>query len=103
MLAFGYWITRFDWSELFLLEDVNDKVAYFTTITWIMVEKYFPLTPIIITNADKALVTPGIKKIISQRQKAHKTKSYELRDSLSKKIKGKIKKAKVKYHERKKE
>ena len=102
ILAFGYWITRFDWSELFLLEDVNDKVAYFTTIMWIMVEKFFPLTPITVTNADKEWVTPSIKKLISQRQKAHKVKNYKLRDLLAKKIKIKIKKAKLKYHKKRK-
>ena len=53
IIQFGAWITTFDWSELVMLEDVNDKVAYFATITWIMVEKYFPLTPVIITNSDK--------------------------------------------------
>ena len=63
IIQFGAWITTFDWSELVRLEDVNDKVAYFATITWIMVEKYFPLTPVIITNTDKEWVTPKIKKI----------------------------------------
>ena len=61
IIQFGAWITTFDWSELVRLEDVNDKVAYFATITWIMVEKYFPLTPVIITNTDKEWVTPKIK------------------------------------------
>merc|ERR1712240_587601 len=39
IIQFGNWITRFDWYELINLKDVNYKVAYFVTITWIMVEK----------------------------------------------------------------
>ena len=100
---FGSWITWFDWSELIKLKDVNDKVAYFAAITWIMVEKYFPLTPVTITNTDKDWVTPNIKKLIAQRQKAHKLNNYELRNSLAKKIRIEIRRAKVRYHKKKKE
>ena len=91
IIQFGAWITTFDWSELVMLEDVNDKVAYFATITWIMVEKFFPLTPVIITNTDKDWVTPKIKKLISQRQKAHRLKKFNLRDKLAKKVRIEIK------------
>ena len=101
ILAFGFWLTRFDWSELFLLEDVNDKVAYFTTITWIMVEKYFPLTPITVTNTDKEWITPKIKRLILKRQNAHRRKNYKLRDALRREIKKLIRNAKVKYYAKK--
>ena len=101
ILAFGFWLTRFDWSELFLLEDVNDKVAYFTTITWIMVEKYFPLTPITVTNTDKEWITPKIKRLILKRQNAHRRKNYKLRDALKREIKKLIRKTKFKFHAKK--
>ena len=101
ILAFGFWLTRFDWSELFILEDVNDKVAYFTTITWIMVEKYFPLTPITVTNTDKEWITPKIKRLILKRQNAHRRKNYKLRDALKREIKKLIRKTKFKFHAKK--
>ena len=101
ILAFGFWLTRFDWSELFRLEDVNDKVAYFTTIIWIMVEKYFPLTPITVTNTDKEWITPRIKKLILKRQNAHRRKNYKLRDTLRREIKKMIRKSKFNYHAKK--
>ena len=85
LISFGNWLTRFDWSELFSLSDVNDKVLYFSTITWLMIEKYFPLKPVLISNTDKEWVTPDIKKLIAERQKAHKLKDYDLRDYLAKK------------------
>ena len=59
-----------------------------------MIEKYFPLTPVTVTNTDKEWVNPNIKKLIAQRQKAHKTKKYKLRNKLAKKIRLGIKKAK---------
>ena len=68
-----------------------------------MVEKYFPLTPFTITNSDKEWVTPIIKKLIIQRQKAHRMKNFKLRDSIAKKIKIRIRKAKVLYHKRKRD
>ena len=84
-----------------MLRDVNDKVAYFATITWLMVEKYFPLTPVLITNTDKEWVTPNIKKLILQRQKAHRSENYKLRNKLAKRIRVEIKKAKKRYNKRK--
>ena len=85
-----------------MLVNVDDKVAYFATITWLMVEKYFPLTPVSITNTDKEWVTPNIKKLIAQRQKAHRLKKYKLSNNLAKQIRVEIKKAKVRYNKRKK-
>ena len=102
IIQFGTWITTFDWNEMIMLSDVNDKVAYFATITWIMIEKYFPLTPVIITNTDKEWMTPNIKKLISQRQKAHRLKKIKLRNNLAKKIQIGIKKAIKRYNKRKK-
>ena len=68
ILEFGSWITKFDWSVLFQIIDVNLKVLYFSTITWLMVEKFFPLQKIIISDSDKAWMTSKIKDLISQRK-----------------------------------
>ena len=43
MIEFGSWITKFDWTLMLQIKDVNQKVLYFSTITWLMVDKYFPL------------------------------------------------------------
>ena len=47
-IGFGAWITQFDWSVLFKLNCVNKKVMYFSSITWEMVEKFFPVKTITI-------------------------------------------------------
>ena len=87
IILFGAWLTKFDWSKMFKLQNVNDKVAYFSTITWLMVEKYFPLRLVKISNTDKEWMTLKLKNLISKRQKAHKSNNHDLRDYLAKKNK----------------
>ena len=53
---------------------------------------------IIISSSDKEWMTPKIKDLISQRQKAHKAKNFELKNHLDKKIKQEIRKAKENYN-----
>ena len=53
MIEFGAWITRFNWILLFRISDVNEKVAYFSEITWLMDEKLFPLQKVVLSNNDK--------------------------------------------------
>ena len=101
MIEFGSWIVNFDWSLLFEIENVNDKVDYFATITWLMIDKLFPLKKITISSTDKEWITPKIKTLIKQRQKAHFAKNPELVKYLASKVRLEIKKAKVHYNENK--
>merc|ERR1711895_107247 len=43
LLEFGRWLIQFDWNFQFDIPDVNDKVLYFATTTWKMIEKCFPM------------------------------------------------------------
>ena len=86
IILFGAWLATFDWSEMFKLKDVNDKVAYFSTITWLMIEKFFPLTSVKISNTDKEWMTPKVKGLILKRQKAHVEKYHDLYKYLCKKV-----------------
>ena len=99
--GFGSWITKFDWSLLFQIKCVNEKVLYFSTITWLMIEKYFPVQTITISSSDKEWMTVKIKDLISQRQKAHKAEKLELENVLAKKVRDEIRKAKVNYNSKK--
>ena len=58
MIEFGSWITKFDWTLMLQIKDVNQKVLYFSTITWLMVVKFFSLQKIIISSSDKEWMTP---------------------------------------------
>ena len=101
MIEFGSWIVNFDWTPLFEINDVNQKIAYFSTITWLMIDKFFPLKKIEISSTDKEWMTPNIKSLIKQRQKAHVARNFDLRNHLSKKIQNEIRKAKLHYNENK--
>ena len=101
ILEFGAWITRFDWSVLFQIKDVNQKVLYFSAITWAMVELLFPLQTITVSDSDKVWMTSKIKGLIKQRQKAHFLNDVEQRKLLAKKIRDEIIKAKENYNAKK--
>ena len=85
MCEFSSWITNFDWSILFQIECVNKKVQYFSTITWLMIDKFFPVQKIKISSSDKEWITVKIKDLIAQRQKAHKANNFDLKNILAKK------------------
>ena len=54
-----------------------------------------------ISSSDKEWITPKIKILIKQRQRAHVTKNYDLRKHLNKKIQQEIWKAKLNYNKKK--
>lgn len=95
---FGSWLTKFDWSILLNIQDVNLKISYFSEIMWTMIDKLFPLIKVVTARNDKEWITPKIKSLIAQRQKAHLSKSYDVRDELAKRVKVEIKKAKHRYN-----
>ena len=64
-----------------------------------MIDKFFPPKKVIVAKNDKEWITPKIKCLISERQKAHHSGRTEVRDQLAKRIKVEIKKAKHKYNE----
>ena len=103
LIQFGAWLTRFNWSLLCRIDDVNLKVAYFFTIMWAMIDIFFPLTKVVVTNNEKEWITPEIKLLISDRQNAHLSKNVDLCKHLSKKVAKEIKKAKINYNTRKTE
>ena len=97
---FGLWLSTFDWSLLFEIQCVNKKVEYFFTITWLMIDKYFPTQKITISSSDREWMTIKIKDLIRQRQKAHKANNFELRDILRKKVRQEIREAKKNYNKK---
>ena len=99
MILFGAWLISFDWSFLLNIHNVNIKIAYFFEIMWIMIDKFFPPIKIVVAKNDKEWITPKIKCLIAERQKAHHSGKKVVRDQLAKKIKIEIKKAKHKYNE----
>ena len=103
MMEFGSWLTKFDWSVLLSISDVNEKVAYFNNIIWIMIDKFFPLVKVVMTNNDKEWITPKIKGLVAERQRAHLKRNFKKRDNLARQIKHEAKEAKIKLGKSKSE
>ena len=71
---------------------------YFSTITWEMLDKFFPVQTITISNNDKEWMTLKIKNLIIQRQKAHKLNNIELRNHLAKRVRQEFRNTKINYN-----
>ena len=98
MIEFGSWIASYNWYLLYILHDIDDKVSYFSKITWLKIDELFPLQKINISDTDKEWMTPDIKNLISERQLAHNSKLFDLRDHLAKRIRHEIREAKCNYN-----
>ena len=61
---------------LFKIDCFNEKVAYFSTVTWLMIEKYFPVQKITISSSDKEWMTVKIKDLISQKTKSSQSQKW---------------------------
>ena len=101
MIAFGAWLISFDWQILLNITDVNLKVAYFFTIMWTSIDKYFPLIKVTAVKNDKEWITPKIKSLIADRQKAHMCGNFLKRNQLADMVRLEVKKAKQKYNKAK--
>ena len=101
MYHFGKWITQFNWCDQFQITDVDEKEAYLYDTVWENIEKHFPLVKMKSSNTDKEWITPELKDLFSKRQRAHMDGNYALRNCLAKKIKIKIKEAKINYNAKK--
>ena len=83
------------------MKDVDKKNCIFLNITWLMIDLFFPIKKIKFFSSDKEWITPNIKNLIKQRQKAHFAGKIDLRNHLVKKIRSEIRKAKIHYNEKK--
>ena len=61
------------------------KVEYMCSTIWQKINENFPLKPFKIANTDMEWMTPEVKQLIKQRQKAHFTGNIDLSNHLSKK------------------
>ncbi|CAH1270933.1 Hypp4516 [Branchiostoma lanceolatum] len=68
--AFGSWITNHQWEEVFSAARVNDKCSAFYATLLGAVNRYFPIKTVRLHIQDKPWVTPQLKTMIKERQKA---------------------------------
>ncbi|XP_071947377.1 uncharacterized protein [Antedon mediterranea] len=98
MRSFGNWITKFDWSQVYNIKDVDDKVNIMNDTLTSAYNKFFPTKHLRVYSTDRPWITPYIKKLIRYRQTAFRKKKHERYKTLRNKVIWEIKKAKEKYY-----
>ena len=85
---FGQWITRFNWSEVFKIDDCNLKFIKFNDIMSDKIDYYFPLNPAKVRKSDKPWITSCLKLFIKMRQ--HALHTYGKTSEIYKKWRNKV-------------
>ena len=69
-IAFGKWLTDFNWTGLCYTSSCKQKLELFQAIINAGLDCFFPAKTVKLHEKDKPWVTPELKKIIEARQKA---------------------------------
>ena len=64
-------------------------------------KQVFPPKKVTINSSDKEWITPKIKKLIAQRQKAYLANKFDQSKNLAKKVRAEIRKAKIQHNKKK--
>ena len=99
MKSLGNFITSLDWTSLYRLSSCQDKYDLFYNLLLIGLDTFLPKKKIKIHCRDKPWITPELKKLISDRQKALAAGDRDLFKRLRNIINRAIKDAKVSYFE----
>ena len=98
ILAFGNWLVHYPWAEVLTVEDVEEKWEnYITTIT-ASYHHFFPEKSLRQHPADLPWITDKIKRLINQRNHAHRTGNTDLYRPLRNKVIREIKFAKSNFY-----
>ncbi|XP_035670186.1 uncharacterized protein LOC118411807 [Branchiostoma floridae] len=88
--AFGCWITQHTWEEVYCADNTQEKYSAFYTTLLSAVDSFFPTRTVRIHKQDKPWITPHLKTLIRDRQRAfaeeNRPKWKHLRNKISKTI-----------------
>lgn len=96
--SFGIWIQNQDWAEVFNSTGVQNKTDSFYQLLNNAVESHFPMVTKKLHVTDQPWITPKIKKLITERQKAFQENNTIKWRRIRNKIKRLIDKAKTRYY-----
>lgn len=97
--AFGRWVTAHDWfGELGPNPKVNDLTVSFTSHLLEAIDRIFPLKTVKCHPSDKPWITPAIKKLMKDRQKAFHNHNIPMWRSLRHKVQHKITERKKSFY-----
>ena len=73
MREFGQWVVQHTWTEVTAVDDVHDKWRNYTRTTTEAFHRFFPVKSFPVHHSDAPWITPRIKRLISQRDRAFHT------------------------------
>ena len=76
MRAFGCWITQHTWDEVYCAVNTQEKYSAFYTTLLSAVDSFFPTRTVRIHKQDKPWITPHLKTLIRDRQRAFAEGNY---------------------------
>ncbi|XP_076033182.1 uncharacterized protein LOC143020617 [Oratosquilla oratoria] len=79
MREFGRWIVEHPWPEVLNVEDVETKWTNYSTTTIEAFHHFFPVKDFSVHHSDAPWMTPHIKRLIKQRNKAFYTDRAQFR------------------------
>ena len=94
---FGQWMVRYPWTEVLTVTDVNDKWENFVATSTLAYEHHFPEKTVTLHPADVPWITPRVKRLMRQRNRAFHTGAREYRQLRNTVIR-EIKVAKKEYY-----
>ena len=94
---FGQWITNHPWTEVLEVQDVHTKWTNFVSITTEAFHHHFPTKSTTMHPSDAPWMTPRIKRLIRQRDRAYHTCPDQYRRARNKVIR-EIKAVKANYY-----
>ena len=99
MKLLGNFITSLDWTSLYRLSSCQDKYDLFYNLLMLGLDTFLPKKKIKIHCRDKPWITPELKRLISDRQKALAARDRDIFKRLRNIVNRAIKDAKVSYFE----
>ena len=95
---FGQWITQHQWTEVTTPQDVNEKWNNFHTTLISAYHHFFPLETFYVHPKDEPWITPRIKRLLQQRNRAFATNNLIRYRSLRNKVIRELKQAKKNHY-----
>ena len=97
LVSFGKYVKSLDWSHLYRIPSCQDKCDLFYNLFLLGLDTFLPKKSVKVHCRDKPWITPDLKKLISERQRALTAGNRKLYNQLRNDVRSAIKYAKPSY------
>nr|XP_054752481.1 uncharacterized protein LOC129258052 [Lytechinus pictus] len=96
--SFGMWLNSVDWTDVTNKVDINEKYELFIQTLQSAIDHFFPIRRVKLHKCDKPWMTPRIKHLIKERQRAFHRNDIAVWKRLKATLKVSIEHAKKEYY-----